>query len=91
MEEGYRIVCLKDGSGAVLAVAGFRIFETFFDGKVTRSPYSLQRSAFGHAMRHLTPSMMDREGARLPALRGLKILGLKMLRGMDMQIQEGSR
>lgn len=34
MKEGFRIVCLKDGSGAVVAVAGFRMFETFFDGQV---------------------------------------------------------
>ena len=34
MTEGFRILCLKDGSGTVVAFAGFRIFETYFDGKV---------------------------------------------------------
>ena len=36
MLEGFRILCLRDSSGAVLGFAGFRIFETFFDGKVIR-------------------------------------------------------
>jgi hypothetical protein len=38
-QEGYRLACLREpSSGTVVAVAGYRVFETFFDGKVASSP-----------------------------------------------------
>ncbi len=34
-QEGYRLACLREvGGEAIVSVAGFRVFETFFDGKV---------------------------------------------------------
>ena len=34
-QDGYRLACLREvDGGAVVSVAGFRVFETFFDGKV---------------------------------------------------------
>ena len=34
-QEGYRLACMREPStGTVVAVAGYRVFETFFDGKV---------------------------------------------------------
>ena len=34
MGEGYRMAIIRDGGGKIVAVSGFRMFETFCDGKV---------------------------------------------------------